>query len=115
MKKLIVGLLLLAACGKDIAGPPVDDPFVLPFPQFKDDGLLRFTLADNCPSMTLLLGVDIFQYGPVTLEPGKSVDYQQPPATYVTSAKTYPVASRTFPQENTVVETGKRTARVLSC
>lgn len=114
MKRFLVGLILLAACGKDVTAP-VEDPFVLPFPQFKNDGLLRFTLADNCPAMTVLLGVDIFWYGPVSLQPGESKDYQQPAATYVTSGKTYPTPSRTFPSENTVVTAGKRTARVLSC
>jgi hypothetical protein len=111
MKTLILLCLALAACGSDITAP--DN--AIPNDLLPGDGVLRFTLGTNCQASTVLFGVDIFLYGPESLQPGESQDYQIKAGTYVTSGKTFPAASRTFPNENTVVVAKERVTRVLSC
>lgn len=112
MKTLLGFLFLLAACGGDITAPGPDPlPTNLP----PGDGVLRFTLSTNCPQMTLAFGVDIFWFGPETLSPGKSFDYELGAGTYVTRGKTFPTATTTFPQETVAVVAGQRVVRLLSC
>ena len=109
----IVLLVALAACGGSDITAPVTDP--LPTDLRPGDGVLRFTLSPNCPTLTVAFGVDIFWYGPETLTPGKSQDYRQPQGTYVTSGRAFPVATITFSKENTTVVAGQRVVRLLAC
>lgn len=104
----------LLACGKDsITNPPDDDS--IPTDLLPDEGILRFTLSTNCPQMTLAFGVDQFLYGPETLSPGQSRDYHMGAGVHTTSAKSFPVASTTFPSESITVPPKARATRTLSC
>lgn len=79
------------------------------------EGVLRFTLSSNCPTtLTIVFGVDGFLFGPATLSPGKSQDYQLREGVHTTSGKTTDGA-RTFPVETKAVLAGQRVVRVLSC
>lgn len=113
MKRAIVLLLfaVLAACG-DSTGPQPDP---IPTDLLPNEGILRFTLSSNCPTLTIAFGVDQFLFGPETLAPGQSFDYRLGAGPHITSGKTFPVATQTFPAENTIVIAKERVVRVLSC
>lgn len=107
---LLLALVGVVACG-DSTGPASDDPL----PELlRGEGVLRFTLSDNCPTLTLTFAVDAHLHGPHTLTPGSSsVDFAWPARTYVTSARAS--NGRTFPDESTTVPVAQRVTRNLRC
>lgn len=115
MKKLLFSLVLIVACsGGDSTGPAPDDS--LPATLKQDEGVIRFTLAANCPSMTVLFGVDQFLFGPESLTPGKSMDYYPiSVGVHGTSGKSYPNATTVFAREDITVAAKQRVVRTLSC
>jgi len=108
---LLALMFVLLACGD----PTAPDP--LPRDLRPGDGVIRFTLASNCPSpLTIAFGMDQFLYGPETLSASKPYqDYAEPAGVHATWGRTYPTATILFPQENTLVVAGERVVRVLSC
>lgn len=79
------------------------------------DGVIRFTLGTNCPTLTVTMNVGDHIHGPLTFSPGEGQDYAWPARTYTTSARTFPNASRTWGAESITVLVGQRVTRTLSC
>lgn len=114
MRYLIAGLLLVMACG-DSTGPK-PQPQGWPLTNLgAHEGVIRYTLATNCPAMTVLFGLDIFLYGPEPLTPGAFKDYPVDEGPHTTAGRSFPTASTTFPTEQLTVVAKQRVVRTLSC
>ena len=113
MRRFFGALLIvaLAACGKAMTGP-VDS---IPTDLLPNEGILRFTLATNCPAMSVAFGVDQFSFGPEDLSPGRSQDYRVGAGIHATSGHSFPSASVTFPSQTVTVIAKQRVVRTLAC
>ena len=104
-----LALIVTVACG-DSTGPEDPLPFMMP-----GDGVLRFGLGRNCPTLTATMNVGGHIHGPHTLSAGGGIDFAWPARTYLTSARTFPDPTRTWGAESITVTVSQRVTRTLSC